>query len=139
MTRRVFLFAGSALPLLADSTSDAWDVIAAMAAALAEDNPPGFMRPVDMKLPGYDTLSRDVQGMLAQSEAQSGINLISNEGDDFARTIVVEWELRLKRKGPDLRMDVRRQGVTLKLVRERKRWMVVSIDPISLFAPPNFR
>lgn len=139
MTRRLFVLGCSALPLLADSASEAWDVIAAMAAALAEDNPPGFMKPIDMKLPAYDTLARDVEGMLAQSEAQSGINMVSNEGDDFARTITVEWELRLKRKGTDLRMDVRRQGVTVKLVRDRKRWTVISLDPISLFAPPNFR
>lgn len=141
MTRRTFLLASAALPAIAaaDPASDVWDVVSSMAAALAEDNAPGFMKSIDLRLPAYDTLSRDIAGMLAQSEPRSGVTLIRNDGDDYTRTIEVDWELRLKRKADDTRIEVRRRAVTMKLVRDRKRWMVVELDPISMFAPPNFR
>jgi hypothetical protein len=139
MTRRAFLtIAAAGLPLRADAASETLDVIAAMAAALAEANPQGFLKPIDLKMLGYDTLARDVEGMLLQAEAHSSVVPISNEGDDFARTIVATWELRLKRRG-GVRLDVRRQVVTLKFARQDKRWMIVELDPISLFAPPDFR
>jgi hypothetical protein len=142
MTRRellVLMGSAAALPVRADSASEVWDVVAAMAAALAEDNAPGFLKPVDLRTPGYDLLAQDVTGMLMQAEAQSGILPVRNEGDDWGRTVEVNWELRLRRKGNDLRTETRRVPVTLRFVREGKRWKVVGMDPISLFAPPNFR
>lgn len=143
MTRRRFIAVSAGLAamphLRADSASEVWDVIAAMAAALAEDNAPGFLKPVDLKTPGYDLLAQDVTGMLLQAEVESGILPVRNEGDDWSRTVEVNWELRLRRKGNDLRTETRRRTVTLRFTREGKRWQVIHLDPISLFAPPNFR
>lgn len=141
MTRRslIALAAAAALPLRADPATEVWDVVASMAAALAENNAPGFLKPLDLSMPGYDVIARDVEGMLMQAEAHSGINAIRNEGDDSTRTVEVDWELRLRRKGDDLRIEVRRRNVTARFTRQGKRWVVVQLDPISLFAPPNFR
>ena len=142
MKRREFLAvcgAAAALPARADSASEVWDVIASMAAALAEDNAAGFLKPINLSTPGYDVLAQDVAGMLLQAEVESGILAMRNDGDDWSRTVEVDWYLRLRRKGNDLRTMNRRQKVTMRFTRDRKRWQVVHLDPISLFAPPNFR
>jgi hypothetical protein len=133
------LFTLPALTARAGPASEVWDVVARMAAALAEDNPPGFLKPLDPRMPGYIELVTSVNGMLMQAQAHSGISAISNEGTDRERTVQLDWELRLTRKGNDLRIDVRRQTVTLKFTREDKQWRVTSLDPLSFFAPPDFR
>ncbi len=142
MRRRDLLAILAVLPASAaraDPASEIWDVVAKMAAALAEGNAPGFLKRLDPRMPGYVDLVTGINGMLMQADAHSGISAISNNGDDRERTLELDWELRLKRKGDDLRIDVRRQAVTVKFTREDSGWRVVSIDPLSFFAPPNFR
>jgi hypothetical protein len=153
MTRRIFL-AQAFLPVLlkADAAADAWDVIAAMAAALAEDNASGFLKRVDEKMLGFGDLSRNINAMLQQANVQSAISPLANDGNDTARTLQLDWELRLKPKaltdplGTDLNTQggsaplVRREeAITVDLRRDGKKWKVTKIEPAGFFAPPNFQ
>ncbi len=135
MTRRLFAF----LPalLVADSSADAWDTVAAMAAALAEENADGFLKRIDAQTPGYDQLSSSIQALLTQTDVRSVITPLANDGTDSERTLQLDWELRLKPKNNDVRMSAREQAVTVRMRREKKGWKVVKIDPIAFFAPPD--
>ncbi len=110
-----------------------------MAASLAEDNVPAFLKLLDPKLPGYTTLAANVQAIVEQADAHSGITPMINEGSDTARTLQVDWELRLTRKGAEGRMLIREEAVSLTVRRDGKHWRVSKLDPLSFFAPPDFR
>ncbi len=141
MTRRAAcaLLAATVTPVRADSSAEAWDVIAAMAAALAEDNTPAFLRRLDPKMPGYDELAANVQAMVEQADIHSSISALNDEGGDTGRTLTLNWELRLTRKGEEPRMQVREKAVTIRLTRIKEKWNVVFIEPLAFFAPPDFR
>jgi hypothetical protein len=139
MTRRAALgILAAAIPVSADSESEVWDVIAAMAAALAEDNPPAFLKPIDPQIPGYGELSENLEAMVQQADVHSSIAPLGNEGNDVSRTLELDWELRLTRKGAAPRMQVREQAIKVALHRDAKRWRVVKLDPVAFFAPPDF-
>lgn len=142
MTRRVFL-AQALLPLVvsADDADDAWNVVAAMAAGLAEDNAPAFLKPIDRNMPGYEALATNVRAMLDQAEAQSSISALSNVGVEGTRTLQLDWQLHLKRKNAALdepRILTREEAVTVEFRKSGKKWLVVRIEPAGFFAPPNF-
>lgn len=142
MTRRVFL-GGALAPLVcvADAADETWTVVAGMAAGLAEDNAEAFLKPVDRKMPGYGTLDRNVRAMLDQAEAQSSIETLSNVGQDNARTLQLDWQLRLKRKNvadSAPRILTREEAVTIEFRKDGKKWLVVRIEPAGFFAPPDF-
>lgn len=143
MNRRtaLALLAAAAIPTqAADPESDAWETVAQMAAALADDNAEGFLNRVDPSTPGYDDLTSKIRAMLQQADVHSSISPLRNEGDAAARTLELDWELRLTRKsdGSEPRMDVREQAVILDLRLDRKRWRASKIDPLSFFDPPDF-
>lgn len=154
MTRRVFLGVAIVAPgiLRADAAAEAWDLVTALAAALAEDNASGFLKRFDAKMPGFEDLSRDIPAMLQQANVQSSISPISNEGGESARKLQLDWELRLKPKAltDPLATDLNSQGgatpvvqreeaVTIELRKDGRNWKVAKLDPIAFFAPPDFR
>jgi hypothetical protein len=136
MTRRLFAF----LPvlLLADEASDAWDVIAAMAAALAEDNADGFLKRIDPKMVGYGDLSTNVTALIQQADVRSAISPIANEGDASARTLQLDWELHLKPKGNNVHSVSREEAITVQLDRLNTKWRITKLEPVAFFAPPQF-
>ncbi len=142
MTRRELasLLAVSALPLKADSASDAWNVIAALASDLADDNVPGFLKPMDAAMPGLEKLHASLRAMIAESDVHSTIEPVSNEGDDNRRTLELDWTLHMRRKASDEpRVEVRQQLVTVVMRLQGKKWVILEFGPVEFFAPPNFR
>jgi hypothetical protein len=125
--------------VLADASSDVFDLVASMAAGLSDDNAAAFANALSVELPNRDRLIGNVNAMLAQAEVVSAIDRISDDGDDSKRTLVLDWSLQLKRKGPDLQIIRRREAVTVSAVREGKKWKVVALSPESFFGPPEFR
>jgi hypothetical protein len=154
MTRRLFLVQAACLPVvaLADSAEDAWDEVAAMAAALAEDNASGFLKRFDKDMPGYQELESKVTALLQQADVESHISALANDGGPAERTLQLDWQLRMKPKGfvtplsdepqrhsGDQRLDEREEAVTIVLRRDGKKWHARKLEPIAFFAPPNFR
>ncbi len=142
MRRRVFLGGMlGAWAAAADSGDEAWAVVAAMAAGLAEDNAEAFLKPIDRRMAGYGELERNVRAMLDQAEARSSIEALSSVGQDETRTLVLDWELHLKRKNvahDEPRIVTREEAVTVELRKVGKKWLVGGIEPAGFFAPPNF-
>ena len=140
MTRRA-LFAAPAVAVLAraDAAADVWELLVKMAAALAEDNVSGFLDAIDPKMPGFDQLSADVNGMIQQSEVRSIIEKLGDSGDDHARSLQLDWFLQMKRRGAGDRTLERRQIIRCDAALQGKRWRVVRLEPIQFFAPPDFQ
>ena len=152
MTRRVLL-AQSLLPVFAwaDAADDVWEVAAAMAAALSDDNASGFLKLIDKEMPGYQDLESKVTALLDKADVQSNISPLGNEGSPAGRTLQLDWILRMKPKHAvsplddvpdghpgDLRAEQREEAVTLLFHRDGKHWRVRKLDPIAFFAPPSF-
>lgn len=140
MIRRLaiaLVFAAGALH--ADASSEVFEVVASMAAGLAEDNVPAFTKPIDKALPELDRITTDLRAIIAQAEVTCSIERIQDEGDDNARTLVLDWSMRLKRRGSGQQVEQRREAVTLKLRRDGKKWTITSLGPLTFFAPPDFR
>ncbi len=90
-------------------------------------------------MPGYDELAANVQAMVEQADIHSSISALNDEGGDTGRTLTLNWELRLTRKGEEPRMQVREKAVIIRLTRIKEKWNVVFIEPLAFFAPPDFR
>jgi hypothetical protein len=140
VTRRVLLFTTVTIPLLhSDASSDVWELFVKMAAALAEDNAPGFLNAIDPEMAGFEQLKTNVEGMIQQAEIRSIVEKVSDSGDDRAKSVQLDWFLQLKRRGSGERTEERQQIVKCDVALRGKRWRVVRIDPIQFFAPPEFR
>jgi hypothetical protein len=134
MTRRTILLAMAALPLrAADPEQQVWDALTTMAADLSESNAAGFLHEFDPAMPGYNDLSVAVTGLLNEAELESTIEPVENTGDAAARTVKVQWALRLvSRSGLDQVKD-RQEEVSIRFERRKGKWKAVSFAPLSLF------
>jgi hypothetical protein len=109
------------------------NVFASMAAALSDDNVPGFMKEFDRQMSGYDDLKRQITAMLLDSEISSEIEPLKDEGTGTKRTVDVDWYLELHSRSPEGPTRRRRKIVHCELQLEGKHWRITSLDPMSFF------
>ena len=135
IVRSAVILCLAALLLYADAHQDTLDLFASAAAALADVNVPKFMEAFDPDMPDYDRLKTDVTALVNQAEVSSSIEPIRDQGDDSKRLVDLDWYLEVRsllQDGPIIR---RREIVHCELQRKNKRWKIVSLEPIQLFAP----
>lgn len=119
----------------ADSAAEAWDVIATMAAALAEPNDAGFMKPIAKSFAQHDLVERNVRALVQTCDVVSSISALANEGDDKQRTMEVDWYLEIQPRSAGAAVVQRREAVRLTLTKTGKRWMVTALEPVGFFTP----
>lgn len=145
MTRRALLLASLAARLRADSADDAWELIASAARALGEATalpPPNrgtaapFMSYFDPKMPGYETLRTNVTALIERSDLESTLDPVSNDGDDRARDLSVDWQLRIINAGTGVTSTRREELIKCRVEKQGRKWRIVSLEPQSFFAPP---
>ena len=137
ITRRAWLLAllaGAARA--ADPSQEAWEVITGMAAALGRSDAGEFLAVCDPAIPGYASMRANLVALVAQAEVESAIDPVENAGDDQVRNLEVDWSMRLVGKSALQRVTSRREVVKVRLEIRSRKWKVVALDPISLFAPP---
>ncbi len=131
----------------ADAHDDVMEVVTSMAGALTEvsgigpsvvrGNVSRFMSAFSKEMPDYATLESNVTALVRQAEVSSSIQTVSEDGDDQARTIDLDWVLEvrsLEQDGPIVR---RREVIHCELRKEKKHWKIVALKPIDFFAPPK--
>jgi len=133
ISRRVWLLASLAACLRADSEDDVWEVLGRMASSLSAGNVPAFLDPIDRSMSGLEDLRVNLNALLGQAEVQSSLELISNEGDDSARTVEADWLLRITRRDETSGARKRQQNVKCGFRKMGKKWKVVSLEPRSFF------
>ncbi len=138
MTRRAFLLLALSPGLRADIADEAWEVIATMAAALTASDAAEFLSAIDPALPGFPRLRANVTALVGAADIQTAIDAVENEGDSQIRTVTTDWLMLLKQKNsisPSIR---RHEHLTCKMEKRGKKWVVVSLQPQSLFDAPHF-
>jgi len=138
MLRRALLLSAVTLAF-ADTRDELIRVFGAMAAALSEDNPAVFLRAIDPSMPGYPRFAESVKALAAQNAVSSSIEIASQEGDDRAQNVELDWLLEVTGKDQN-HVFVRREAtVKCRLERRGGKWRIVSIEPASFFAPPGVK
>ena len=138
MLRRALLLSVATLAF-ADTRDELIRVFGAMAAALSEDNPAVFLRAIDPSMPGYPRFAESVKALAAQNAVSSSIEIASQEGDDRAQTVELDWLLEVTGKDQN-HVFVRREAtVKCRLERRGGKWRIVSLEPASFFAPPGVK
>jgi hypothetical protein len=137
--RSLLLFgvAAGALRAAGDPAGDVWDMVTRLAGALGRGDASDFLGLCDSKMPDYETLRTDVEALTASYDANSGIDPVRNEGDDRARSVEMDWSLRLVDRTGLGRVTERRANVKARLEKRGRMWKFVGLDPISFFAPPS--
>ena len=125
-------------PLLADTHADVVNLFASMTSALAYENTAGFMAAFDKNMPGYDTLSSYIAGLIGQAEVTCDVEWNKDEGDDTTRSVDVDWTMQIRSREMAGPMVQREQTVHAELVKQKKHWRIVSISPLDFFAPAKF-
>lgn len=126
----------AAVALVADSRQDVVDVFAAMAGALSESNPASFMKFCDPSMANYAELERAMTALANQNEIASSVEFVSQEGDDLKQTVELDWLIEARTKNEGGLLVRRRSNIKCRLERRKKKWIVVSLEPVQFFAPP---
>jgi hypothetical protein len=134
----MFLMALTA-PLVADTHQEILDFLGALTSALSEGNGSAFLDRVDQTMPDYYKLEQYIDALTAEDEVSCSIDLLKQEGDGQAQTIQLDWFLQIHSRDVVGSVENRRQTVKIHLERKKKKWKIVSLDPITLFAPPGVR
>jgi hypothetical protein len=138
MRRRAFLLAVPAA-LRADPRQEIYDLFGSMANSLAEGNAGQFLQAFDPKMPGYQDLAASVQALVQQAEVHSTIDIIEDTGGARERVVQLDWLLQLTEKQSSATAVRRQQTVKCRLVKPKRAWRVVSLEPLGFFAPPKIR
>lgn len=129
-SRRSILFAVAAMPLAlqADDRSDALDMVAPLAAALAEEQDgPGWAPPRD--LPNAAELRENVAAMRAQAVVTSSVDVLSMENGKAE----LDWYMRIRSRTPGVVVEQRRGSVKIAWTKKR----LTLLEPASFFMPPK--
>jgi len=136
--RRVFLLA-LVTPLAADTHQELVDLLGALASALSEGNGSAFLDHVDRATPDYSQLEQYIDALTDEDDVSCSIDILKQEGDDQKQTLQLDWVMQIHPRTPLGQVETRRRTVKLRLERKKKRWKIVAIEPITLFAPPLVR
>ena len=119
--------------------ADAWRAVTDAAAALVRrsdyvpTDPTWFLSLFDRKMPGYQGFVNSITALLRRGEVNSSIALVSDDGDDQRRTLVVDWDLEVIDVGTATAAIQRQQQVKLQMEWQGKNWRVVALDPLAFF------
>ena len=141
MTRRLPMFVALLfcwMPCFgADPAQEVWDLLTQVASALSERNPEAFLAAFDSAMPGYEKLRAAVSALLRDAEVQSSIELEEDDGDGAARSVELDWLLKIRPEQEATASTRRQQRVKCRLRKTGKQWRIVSFEPLEFFAPPD--
>jgi hypothetical protein len=135
MHRRVLMIVPLAICFAADPARESADVIAGLAAALAAGNAQEFLASFDRRMPDYGQLETNIRALVLQADVQSYVDVGTNEGDEKARKLEIDWTLRIQRTGDATPLPDREARITCRLEKQGKNWRIVAFDRVAFFAP----
>jgi hypothetical protein len=134
IVRSAVLICIAAVFASADAHDDVNELVTSMAAALTDANVSKFMAAFNKDMPGYGTLENNVTALVKQGEVSSSIQTVTEQGDDQARSIDLDWVLEVRSLEQDGPLVRRREVIHCELRKEKKRWKIVSLKPLDFFA-----
>jgi len=112
------------------------DVQAATPLRAPVDLPSLFGR-FDRAMPGYGQLEANLRALTSIWLVEPALQLTSNEGSDDRRLLEIDWTMTLT-EPQNTGNSIRKEAAVKCTVEKRgKQWLVVSLAPLELFAPPQ--
>ena len=136
MTRRLLLLLPFAACLRADSGKEVEELITSAVSGLSAGKAELFLEVFDSSMPDFGKLRTAIEGLTRQAELSCSLEVLSNEGDDAARTLSLDWILHIVHKDGSPGSTRRQKTVKCEFRKSGKKWRIVSFDPVDLFAPP---
>jgi hypothetical protein len=136
IVRNALLLVSLALvPARGDAHSDVIALFGSLSAALTDWNVAAFMDGFDKDMPGYGDLKTQVTALVNQADVTSSIEPIEEQGDETNYRIDLDWFLQVRSLLDNGPIVERRRLVHCQLRKDKKKWKIVSLQPIEFFAP----
>jgi hypothetical protein len=137
---RLGLLVALTAPLFAaDTHQEMLDLLASLAGALSEGNGIAFLDHVDHAMPDYGRFEQNILALTEQNEVTASIDIIQQDGDENAQTLELDWFLEIHSRERSGTFERRRKMVKCRVERQKKKWKIVALDPLTLFAPQAVR
>jgi len=122
---------------MADTRQEMIDLLSSLASALSAGDGLAFLSKIDHKMPEYDTLQRNILALTGEYEISAAIDILQQEGDEHSQKLQLDWTMQIRAREETGPVERRRETVTCGAERVKKKWKVVSLEPLSFFAPPR--
>jgi len=104
------------------------EVFRPVAEALANQDADAFLDQFDPKMPQFEKLRDEIQELFSMAqEIGSTVDVITDEGDEFKRTLDLDWLLKIDNNAP------RRQIVKCRVEKQAKKWKITALEPVDFF------
>jgi len=139
MQRRVFLLSLWAARLAAQAKDEILELFTKIASEMSADNPLIFVDAVDHDMPHFQDFQNNLTALIAQADVTNSLEVLSDTGDDDHRVEQVDWFMQIVSKADPTSVERRRDVITFRLERrgKKRKWKIVSIDPLNFFRPPK--
>ncbi len=121
----------------ADDRAAVSDFLGDAAAQLSSDNANGFLKRFDRDMPGYAKLETEVRALLKVAEVSCSAQVLELKASGDQVEAAVDWYLEVKPFTAVTASERRRELVRLKLKRDGKKFLILSLEPQTLFAAPK--
>jgi hypothetical protein len=96
-----------------------------------------FLGAVDHDMPHFHEFESNITGLTQQADVTNSIEILSDSGDESHRKEELDWFMQVVGRSETHPVERRREIVRMELERRRKKWKIVSLEPLSFFAPPK--
>lgn len=111
------------------------DTVAEMAGSLAESEPAAFFGAFSREFPQREELFRNVRALEREFEIASTVEVIESTEQDGEASLALDWSVELRPRAGTGELVRRRERIEVKMRREGRHWRVISLRPLSFFAP----
>jgi hypothetical protein len=111
------------------------DTIAEMAGSLAESEPVAFFGAFSRDFPRREELFRNVRALEREFEIASTVDVIESTEENGEASLDLDWSVELRPRAGTGQLVRRRERIEVKMRREGRSWRVISLQPLSFFAP----
>jgi hypothetical protein len=127
----LLLFQLTAQPPAESTPKDVENFIRETAEDLSNKDVRAFLNHFDPKMPGYETLHYEVEGLVARDAVVSTIEIVTDKGggNNQQRRIELDWILIVDSERSQ------RKIVTVTIVKQGKQWKITALDPVEFFKP----
>ena len=119
----------AAQPPAETTPKDVQNFLRETAEDLSNKDSRGFLNHFDPKMPGYETLHYEVEGLAARDAIVCTIEIVTNKGDEKRRTMDLDWILIVDSE------PSQRKIVKVAIERQGKKWKITALDPVEFFKP----
>jgi len=134
MTRRTLIqrISGSVFAsrlAFGDDRTDALDLVAPLATALANGDADGFAASLPKDLPNRTELRANIEALIAHADVTSSVDVVNSEKGSAE----LDWYMQIRSRQTAGVVERRRGAVKI----EWRKKKLISLEPASFFAPPK--